>query len=473
MNLAIIGPPGCGKRTQSEMLATAFHLPRGSCGNLFRQQLMDRTALGILARKYMERGELVPDEVVDAMLEEWVLRQGDQKGLVLDGFPRTEYQADFLASLLARNDRSIAAVFYLDISDASVTERMASRVVCRRCQTSYNLRSRPPRVDTQCDVCGESLVQREDDHPALIKARLRTFHRTVRPVIEYYQERGKLVVIDAERDVAEIRRDIAGAVKAIEDGLGVPAASDETVRALLARVTTPPPAAAPPALRVRLDIVLLGAPGSGKGTQAETICDELELPHIATGDLFRDNLKRKTELGKIARTYMDRGELVPDEVTDAMVKDRLGRDDTADGFVLDGYPRNLHQAQALSDMEEALDRGVRGVLYIKVSDEEIVSRLSGRLICRDCQAPYHLRFKPPAQEGVCDSCGGELYQRDDDNPETVRARLRIFHAQTKPLIAYYRKAGLLFEVEGEGELPAVAGRCLEVVRGLRDAALPA
>jgi adenylate kinase len=346
---------------------------------------------------------------------------------------------------------------------------MTNRLVCRRCQTPYNQESRPPRTEGRCDICGETLVHREDDHPALIKARLRTFHRSAQPVIEYYHQRGKLVVINAEQAFAAVHQAIADTVKAVEEGAPLPAASDSTVRTLLQRVEAPS-ARITPALHSGLDIVLLGAPGSGKGTQAQMICAELDLPHIATGDLFRDNLKRKTELGQLARTYMDRGELVPDEVTDAMVKDRLRRDDTATGYVLDGYPRNLHQAQALNDMEEALDRNVRGALYIHVGDEEIVSRLSGRWICRDCQTPFHLRFKPPAKAGICDACGGELYQRDDDNPETVRARLKIFHAKTEPVIEFYRKAGVLTEVDGEGDVPAITARCLDVVRGLRAAA---
>ena len=178
-----------------------------------------------------------------------------------------------------------------------------------------------------------------------------------------------------------------------------------------------------PLARRSLDLVLLGGPGSGKGTQAEQLEKQLKLPHIATGDLFRDNLKNATDLGKLAKTYMDRGELVPDDVTEAMVEERLARPDTRDGFILDGFPRTLPQAQALMEMMAALQRRISGVIYIKVSDEAIVGRLSGRLICRNCQTPFHQQFKPPHKSGVCDGCGGELYQRDDDNPNTVCARL--------------------------------------------------
>jgi adenylate kinase len=215
-----------------------------------------------------------------------------------------------------------------------------------------------------------------------------------------------------------------------------------------------------------LDLVLLGGPGSGKGTQAEQLSKQLSLPHIATGDLFRDHLQSASELGKLAQAYMHRGELVPDNVTDAMVTERLGRPDVRDGFILDGFPRTLSQACALMEMMAGLKRRLSGVIYIKVSDEAIVSRLSGRLICRQCQASYHQKFKPPDKAGVCDSCGGELYQRDDDNPDTVRARLKTFHGQTEPLIEYYKQAGLLHEIDGEGDVAQVVGRTLAVARDL-------
>jgi adenylate kinase len=219
---------------------------------------------------------------------------------------------------------------------------------------------------------------------------------------------------------------------------------------------------APPSL----DHVLLGGPGSGKGTQAEQLSKDLKLPHIATGDLFRDNLRDATDLGKLAKTYMDRGELVPDNVTEAMVAKRLAQPDTQDGFILDGFPRTLPQAEALADMLASLKRRVAGVLYINVSDEAIVDRLSGRLICRDCQTPFHRQFKPPRNPGVCDNCGGELYQRADDNPDTVRARLKTFHAQTEPLIGYYAKAGLLHEISGEGAVSEVVARSLAAAHSL-------
>jgi len=221
-------------------------------------------------------------------------------------------------------------------------------------------------------------------------------------------------------------------------------------------------------------LVLLGPPGSGKGTQAERLKEQLGLPHVASGELFRENVGNETELGLLAKEYMDRGQLVPDDVTIAMVRERLQRPDCDDGVILDGFPRTLAQAQALDKMLAGTGRTLAGVLYINVPDKETVRRLSGRWICGQCQTPYHVVFSPPGDEGVCDECGGELYQRDDDRPETVRARLRVYHQQTAPLIDYYRRArpsagsgrSLLVEVDGAGDIETVGVALLDAIRSL-------
>ncbi len=202
-------------------------------------------------------------------------------------------------------------------------------------------------------------------------------------------------------------------------------------------------------------IILLGPPASGKGTQAERLREHLGLPHVASGDLFRYNLKNKTELGLKAKVYMERGELVPDEITIAMVLDRLSREDCAVGALLDGFPRTLAQAEAL---DKALaERGLRinRVLNIQVPEEVLIERVTGRRICRTCGAVYHIKFKPPKQEGICDLDGGELYQRDDDTEETMRNRLKVYWEQTSPLIDYYRAQGVLVDVDGNQPIEAV------------------
>jgi len=215
-----------------------------------------------------------------------------------------------------------------------------------------------------------------------------------------------------------------------------------------------------------MDLVLLGAPGSGKGTLAAYLEATLNLKHIASGDLFRDNLKNRTPLGLRAEAYMTRGALVPDEVTIAMLRERLERPDAQKGVLLDGFPRTMEQAIALTEMIETLGRRVDGVVYLDVPDEALVERLSGRLICRECQAPFHRTTNPFRQcpHGQC--VGEHLYQRADDAPDTVRARLATYHRQTEPVIDYYRLINLLVTVPGQGTVDEVQRAALTAVREL-------
>jgi len=202
-------------------------------------------------------------------------------------------------------------------------------------------------------------------------------------------------------------------------------------------------------------VVLLGPPGAGKGTQAKLLAQALGVPHVSSGDLFRDHLGRRTELGLLAKEYMERGDLVPDDVTVGMVSERLSRPDCQKGALLDGFPRTLSQAAALDDALDERGQRVGTAPLIQVGDAEVMRRLTARRSCRDCGAVYNLVFKPPKVEGVCDVCGGELYQRDDDNSETVRNRLYTYYKETSPLIGYYFAKGALVEVSGEQGINAV------------------
>lgn len=197
-----------------------------------------------------------------------------------------------------------------------------------------------------------------------------------------------------------------------------------------------------------MNIIMLGAPGAGKGTQAENICEKLHIPAISTGNIIRAALKSGSEAGKKLKTYTDAGQLVPDEVVIDIIRERLAQPDCADGFVLDGFPRTITQAEALDAMGVTIDK----VIDIEVSDDRIVARMSGRRVCEKCGASYHLLYKKPAAEGVCDACGGTLVQRRDDHPDTVLERLRVYHEQTEPLKAYYEKQGKLRIVEGQEEV---------------------
>lgn len=205
-----------------------------------------------------------------------------------------------------------------------------------------------------------------------------------------------------------------------------------------------------------LFIVMLGAPGAGKGTQARLLSEALGLPQISSGDIFRENLKNQTALGLLAKQYMDKGELVPDDVTINMVMERLGRPDCVGGAILDGFPRTLAQAAALDRALAEQGRRVKLVPLLEVDDDVVINRLAGRRVCRECQAMYHLEFNPPAGDPTrCDKCGGELYRRADDDPETVRNRLFVYYKQTAPLVGYYFAHGVLKAVDGDRPIEAV------------------
>ena len=211
-------------------------------------------------------------------------------------------------------------------------------------------------------------------------------------------------------------------------------------------------------------LVLVGPPGAGKGTQAQFIASHLSIPKISTGDIFRANVSGGTELGRRAQAYMGRGDLVPDEVTIAMVTDRLQEDDAQAGFLLDGFPRNVPQAETLEKLLSSWDTRLDVVLELVVDDDEVVRRLSGRRTCRRCGRVWHVTFDPPARPDICDDCGGELFQRDDDREETIRHRLEVYQQQTAPLVSYYADEGILLGIDATGPVEEVTERALAALR---------
>lgn len=432
MNIALLGPTGSGKGTLIQALAEKNKLHSITLGDVLRQKATYGTALGLLTREYVQNGELVPDEFVDAMVEEIFRHLAPGTNTILDGFPRTVAQARFLDDLLADLGQKLDAVIYLHVPDAVIFERVAHR--------------QPPR---------------HDDEPHILRHRLHVFRRMVGPVLKHFFDTGRLVLVHADAPMHEVQKRIDQVLQGLAAGQhpgfseGDFAFVDQFVKTRATALTDPD---------AGLNLVLLGGPGSGKGTQAEAICKQFSLPHISTGDLFRENIKKQTELGRLAKSYMDRGELVPDDVTERMVASRLGQPDSSHGFVLDGFPRTVSQAEALDEILHEMNRKITGVIHLKVSDEEIIRRLSGRRICRQCQAPFHVLFKKPRKEGLCNHCGGPLYQRDDDKPETILIRLKNYHRQTEPLIHYYREAGVLTEVKGEGDLGAIRSAMLAAVK---------
>jgi adenylate kinase len=212
-----------------------------------------------------------------------------------------------------------------------------------------------------------------------------------------------------------------------------------------------------------MNLILLGPPGAGKGTQAKRLIDAYGIPQISTGDMLREAVKNQTQLGLEAKKYMDAGQLVPDEVVIGLVKERLAQPDCAKGFMLDGFPRTVAQAEELDKVLAEMGKAIDHVISIEVPNEELIGRLTGRRTCRNCGAGYHVIFDPPKEEGKCDKCGGELYQRDDDNEATVANRLKVYESQTKPLIDYYQAKGLLRPIDGVGSIDDIFARIKAVL----------
>lgn len=215
-----------------------------------------------------------------------------------------------------------------------------------------------------------------------------------------------------------------------------------------------------------MNIILMGLPGAGKGTQASKIIKKYPIPHISTGDMFRLAIKNGTELGKKAKSFMDAGELVPDEVTIGIVKERLAQSDAREGFLLDGFPRTVEQAEALNSIMKELGTKIDRTIFVEVTEEELMNRLTGRRICEICGTTYHLVFNPPKQEGVCDLDGGKLYQREDDNPETVANRLEVNINQTTPMLDFYENQGVLVKVDGSQDIDEVFNDVDEILQSI-------
>ena len=461
MNLSIIGPPGAGRETHALGLIQRFDLLLISSGEQFRKNLSQKTELGMAAQEYMDRGELVPDELVDAMMKRCLEQFAPNSQLMLSGFPKTLFQARFLDETLASVDRQLDAVIFLKADDEALADRMARRVICKNCQQPYHLTFRPPRAGA-CDVCGGELYQRTDDLPEVLESRLRAFYRESDPIVDYYQAQGKLVIVDANHPIDEVEAATLAAAESVRQGGFTPATAAEAEG--LKRSDAEQEAPSEPIANARLDLAMLGGPGAGKGTQAARLARDLGLIHISTGDLFHEHLENETELGMQAKDYMARGELVPDELTEAMVRERLAAVPDDRGFVLDGFPRALHQAQALTQILTSLGRRLNAVLHLRAGDATLLARIAGQLVCRGCHVPYHTEFKPPAAEGVCDQCGGEVVARPDHSDDAVRLRLRTFHMRTAPLFDYYDMWNLLTEIDAEGTIDEVAQRTLAAAK---------
>jgi adenylate kinase len=376
MQIVLLGPPGAGKGTQATRVAGRFRLAHVAIGDIFRDQVARGTELGRVAQGFMDSGELVPDEVVSEIVMDRLGKRDCRAGFLLDGYPRNLAQARTLDHWLGQRRAPLEAVLHLVVPRQELLRRLAER-------------------------------SRADDNEQTIHNRLRVFTTTVRPLIDYYAGQDVLIDVDAGGAVDEVTRRITACL-------------EETV---LARRGRPPGAEAVVPMR----IVLLGAPGAGKGTQGSRIAARLGVPHVAVGNTFRANVAQGTPLGRVAQEYLDSGELVPDEVVNEIVMDRLGGPDCRTGFVLDGYPRSVTQAEVLDEMLGQLNTPLEAALDLEVSKDELFHRLAGS-------------------------------RRPDDSPRILHRRLEIFTRTTRPLADYYAERGLLVAVDGRGSIGEVAER---------------
>ena len=464
-NITLIGPSGVGKSTHAAALIEQFKMLHVSTGNLLRENVDNNTAMGFLAQRYMSFGELVPDEAVDALVMEKLFHRENRQGVLFDGFPRTVEQAHFLDEAMLDDNTELDAAVYLHISEEGLLSRIVGRLTCSSCQSPFHVAFAPPKKQGKCDFCGGDLVTRPDDIKEMVSVRLRAFHSVIGPIIKYYKESKRLILIDADASLEVVNARLRKAIEGVE--------RRRSKRASVIRTIGSDEDNAPErmltvdeATSQSCDLVLLGGPGAGKGSVAQELQTRLGVMHIGSSDLFRDKLDSTKGIGKLVKSYMDRGALVPDEVVEVLVEERLNSADAAEGFILDGFPRTLSQAYGLTQILNKSKRRLNAALKIEVSEDTLVQRLSGRRVCKGCRASYHLLYRRPVSPEKCDACAEELYQREDDHPSVVRTRIKTYQTQIDRILQYYRAAGILYTIDGEGTIEEVAERATTALHEL-------
>ncbi len=463
-NIALIGPSGVGKSTHAADLVKQLNLLHVSTGDLLREHVDNHTAMGFLAQRYMSFGELVPDEAVEALVLEKLYHRKPRQGVLFDGFPRTVDQAHFLDEALLDENAELDAVVYVHISEGALQTRVVGRLSCSQCHSPFHIAFHPPAVEGRCDHCGGELVTRPDDIQEMVSVRLRAFQSVINPILKYYKESDRLILIDGDASAGEVGQRLSNAIQAVERrapkraGVVMSIRQDESAPE---RMLTPAEAT-----HTSHDLVLLGGPGAGKGSVAAEMQTRLGVIHISSSDLFRDKLDDQRGIGKLVKSYMERGALVPDDVVEVLVEERLNSTDASEGFILDGFPRTVTQAYALTQIMNRAKRRINAAISIEVSEDTLVKRLSGRRVCTSCQASYHLEYRTPVSPDKCDVCGDKLYQRKDDHPSVIRTRIKTFQTQKDPILQYYRAAGVLQIIDGEGSVDEVARQTGEMLDSL-------
>jgi len=411
MRVIITGPPGAGKGTVAPMLVQRYGLKHLSTGDMLRAAVANKTDLGKKAGALMEKGALVPDDLVNGIVKEALESKECRPGFILDGYPRTIGQAETLVKMMG--PQGITHVIELDVPHEKLEERICGRRIHKSSGRSYHVKFNPPQVEGKDDVTGEDLITRKDDTKEALKTRLEKFKKETMPVVDFFKKLNSFV----HKPV---------------DTSGPPKESIENVR----RVMEP---------RI---VVLTGPPGSGKGSQAPKMVEKYGLKHLSTGDMLRAAVAAGTPLGKKAKEVMEKGELVSDDLVNGIVAEALQKPECQAGVILDGYPRTLGQAKALVSMLRGVGRRVTDCVEIVVPFEALEERICGRRIHKPSGRSYHIKFKPPKEEGKDDHTGEDLIQRKDDNPESLKTRLKSYSAETKPIVNFLKGFGIHRHIDG-------------------------
>jgi len=432
----VLGPPGCGKGTQAPRMAREWNLPHLSTGHILREHVQKNTDLGKKVKSFMDRGELVPDDVMIAILRDRTNQMDCGWGFILDGFPRTVAQARAFDQILRERNETVSRVIILNVSDDILIDRMTGRWIHKPSGRAYHAKYNKPkslissggeaRADNmKDDITGEALVQRSDDNESTVKNRLAIYHRESDGLADHYKPLGLNIYVDAKQDPEKVWTDIK-------------------------KMNGP---------QWRKIVALSGPPGSGKGSQAIRISKEWNIPHISTGNILRDAVHKGTETGKRVKAYMDKGDLVPDDVMLGLIRDRINQIDCGWGFVLDGFPRTAEQARLMSMIlkEKRVERIVKFINFM-CPDDVCVERMTGRWVHKASGRAYHVKYnkpkslgdgKPSADNMKDDITGDPLYQRSDDTEAVVKTRLAQFHKDNQPVLDYYKLRGTLVNVDAK------------------------
>jgi adenylate kinase len=434
LNIIILGQQGSGKGAYSQYLKERFGLAHISTGDLLREEIKNETEIGKMVKDFVNSGKLVPDDIVTDVLENELKKI--KNGFILDGYPRTINQANLLESLLSKIGRNLDVVINLCLPDEISIERITNRRICRNCGQVYNLKNMPSKIQGVCDKCGGELYQREDDKEEIVKKRLEEYHKLIDPIIEHYRQKNLLREVNSGREFNIVINDIENLLKNI-------------VIEKLER-------------QKMKTIIILGPPGSGKGTISKEISERLNFEHIETGKILREEIEKNTEIGKKVKEIVSSGRLVPDDIVNNIIKEKLFQT-RKKGIIFDGYPRTVGQAEYLKKILK-----IDLIINLNLPEKILIKRIMGRRTCKKCGEVYNVAdinevidgrlyiMKPllPKIPGICDKCGGELYQREDENPETIKQRLIEYEKQTKPLIDYYKNERFveLYVTSGKDEM---------------------